>query len=317
MSPPISFMKSKARIFEAETRLIRKFITDMNYAPLNINAHNKELEAFMVEVMDSRNIRCKQLERTVHLAASFIELCYPQISMEEKKTAALYNWFLIYVDDCASRDPMPFRHFEQRFARGLPQLDPVMDALADVLHHIWEQWEALSANMIISSALIFMNCSCIEVSLANLASPVPNNSRFAWFLREGTGIAKGFGSFGFSKSNNLSAMDYVQVVSDIEYWIDLTNDLLSFYKEELSGETNNYVHIRARNENKSTLEVLSEMKAEMIASRDIIHASLAGNPRALQAWKAMEQGYIHWHLTQERYRLQDLGLLASFSEQSN
>jgi len=294
---------------------MHKFLANMNYSPPDTNPLNEELEAFMVKVMDSRNIRCKQLERTVHMAASFIELSYSQLPIEEKRIVVLFLWYLTYVEDQAINDPTPFGQFVQRFGRGLPQLDPILDAFADVLHQIWEQWDNLSANIIIGSALTFMTFSCIELSLDKLGPPVPGNSRFAWFLREGTGIAKSFGSFAFSKTNNLSVMDYAQAIPDIEYWLNLTNDLLSFYKEELSGETNNYIHVRARNEQKTALEVLSEVGKELIISRDIIHASLAHNPRALQAWKATEQGFTHWHLIQERYKLGDLGLLASFSKQ--
>lgn len=77
--------------------------------------------------------------------------------------------------------------------------------------------------------------------------------------------------------------------------------------------------------------MLAEIGVEMVTTRDLIHAELAPNPQALQIWKAMEQGYMwvftyyltifrhlyhnsHWHLTLERYKLADLGLLASFSK---
>lgn len=57
-------------------RLLKDFLVDMAYTPLEINPVNQELEDFLVRTMDSRNIRCQQLEKTVHLAASFIEVCF-------------------------------------------------------------------------------------------------------------------------------------------------------------------------------------------------------------------------------------------------
>lgn len=60
------------RFLETVALLMHKFLIDMNYTPVDINPLNEELEAFMVKVMDSNNIRCTQLEKTLHLAASLV-----------------------------------------------------------------------------------------------------------------------------------------------------------------------------------------------------------------------------------------------------
>ena len=46
----------------------------MGHGAMEIKATNKELEDFMRAEMNSKNIACDQLERTLHLAASLIEV---------------------------------------------------------------------------------------------------------------------------------------------------------------------------------------------------------------------------------------------------
>jgi hypothetical protein len=46
----------------------------MTFYPPNITSTNKDLEAKMRTEMNERNIGCPQLEKTLHLAASLIEV---------------------------------------------------------------------------------------------------------------------------------------------------------------------------------------------------------------------------------------------------
>ncbi|KIJ55731.1 hypothetical protein M422DRAFT_240349 [Sphaerobolus stellatus SS14] len=59
---------------ETITSLIKQFLADMNYVPLDINPLNEELENFMIDFMTARGLECQQLRRTLNLAASFIEV---------------------------------------------------------------------------------------------------------------------------------------------------------------------------------------------------------------------------------------------------
>ncbi|KIJ55725.1 hypothetical protein M422DRAFT_151602, partial [Sphaerobolus stellatus SS14] len=213
--------------------------------------------------------------------------------------------FIIYVDDQVSTQGHSIQSFQRRCLSGQCQTDPILDALMDVFHRLWDYYDTLSCNGIIRSALTFMTSSCIEKSLETVPL-VPNVTRFPWYIREATGLATAYATFGFTKSQGFQAMDFIQALPDMEYWIDLVNDLLSFYKEELQGETRNYVHTRSQNENKSPVKVLLEIKGEVVVSRNTIYAALAHNSDALATWKAFEQGYVHWHLTQDRYKLREL-----------
>ena len=64
------------------------------------------------------------------------------------------------------------------------------------------------------------------------------------------------------------------------YLSDIVSSLhsLSFYKEFLSGETNNYVNMRALAECKSPIVVLEEMAAEMTDTVGRINAITVADP---------------------------------------
>lgn len=89
----------------------------------------------------------------------------------------------------------------------------------------------------------------------------------------------------------------------------------SFYKEELQGEQDNYVHTRAKYEGKDVFTTLGEIADETTACTQRIHAVLADGGAARRpyaaAWRTHELGYIDFHGLSGRYRLEELGL--SFS----
>ena len=86
------------------------------------------------------------------------------------------------------------------------------------------------------------------------------------------------------------------------------NDILSFYKEELAGETVNYVHLlQVVRRKESVLEVVHELIEEAVALSDEIDGILIGDAKEL--WECWKVGYITYHLCDSRYRLSELYLI--------
>jgi len=255
--------------------------------------------------MHDRGLECKQLKRTIHLSAALIELGYHESTLEEKKNVALFNWFAIYTDDKVARDPIPFREFGSRLLRRQQQLDPVLNVFTEVLDRMWDLYDPLAASAILNNALAFVTGCCIEPELDNLPL-IQGVERFSWYIRDLTGVAIAFALFSFTKRGNFNMLNVIQALPDMNYWISLTNDLLSFHKEELAGETGTYIYNRAKNDNKSRYETCEEIVAELGKARQTIHATLASNPAALKTWKIWERGYVEWHIIQDRYRMKDL-----------
>jgi len=88
----------------------------------------------------------------------------------------------------------------------------------------------------------------------------------------------------------------------------IINDILSFYKEELAGETVTYVHLlRTARHKENGLEVVQELIDEAVGLSEEIDGVLAGE--AKEMWECWKTGYITYHLCDGRYRLSELCLI--------
>ncbi|KAK6992795.1 hypothetical protein R3P38DRAFT_3429833 [Favolaschia claudopus] len=83
---------------------------------------------------------------------------------------------------------------------------------------------------------------------------------------------------------------YMQVIADVCLFNDLTNDVLSFHKEELAGEMANYIHNCAGVTGKAPTYVLAELGEEALAARDRVTMALrACGSQGLDVWSRREQ----------------------------
>ena len=103
---------------------------------------------------------------------------------------------------------------------------------------------------------------------------------------------------------------------------------LSFYKEQLAGETNNYVHLRAGAEQTSAAQVLRQLVNEVLESGREMESLTVGDDDLAALWHRYfqvsrfqthdlyvilsdsMQGYLEFSLKAERYRLAELGYKA-------
>ena len=83
------------------------------------------------------------------------------------------------------------------------------------------------------------------------------------------------------------------------------SDVLSFYKEELAGETGNYMGDRVRVTHRPTEETFREAIDETIDAVDRIRSILGDGP-ARDAWESFAGGYLNFHTCNPRYRLDEV-----------
>ena len=83
------------------------------------------------------------------------------------------------------------------------------------------------------------------------------------------------------------------------------DDFLRFYKECLANESENYVQRRAHDEGKSPLQILSDIKREVIiASENIVNIlTRFGSEAPVKAWQEWEYGYVCVRSLQCLYRI--------------
>ncbi|KAF7373565.1 Terpenoid synthase [Mycena sanguinolenta] len=238
-------------------------------------------------------------------AVSLIQFWYSRHSFDEKFTFALYAFFF-YIDDCVGKPGLD--DYQRRLMMGLPQVDPVLTHYQRVLGKLYDHWDPISADAMVCAAMEFMNGSILEnrheIMGLTVAPTAPNWPKY---LRAKSGLGSGAAFAIFPKQAHPDISAYIQVVPDIDEFTCLANDILSFYKEELAGETTNYVHFRSRTTSKPPKQVLAEMVREASNLHVRIAATLARHPEALAAWRTFENGFIAWHLSIKRYKLSELG----------
>ncbi|KAI0080880.1 terpenoid synthase [Panus rudis PR-1116 ss-1] len=83
------------------------------------------------------------------------------------------------------------------------------------------------------------------------------------------------------------------------------SEILSFYKEELNHETNNYVNQYARAYNKSIPDAFQCIANDAIAYSNEVRRLLGDGPER-DAWDAYMLGYIQFHIYCPRYRLEEV-----------
>ncbi|KAJ7056067.1 isoprenoid synthase domain-containing protein [Mycena amicta] len=170
---------------------------------------------------------------------------------------------------------------------------------------MYKLWGSLPANCITSAALEFVTGCALEIHPEIRKIKLdPSSTSWPYFLRSHTGVAPAY-AFMIFQAISANMSQYMQVIADICLFIDLTNDVLSFYKEELAGETANYIHNRAVVTGKSPPNVLAEVAEEALAARNRVTAALQ-KCEGLCSWVTFVHGYLAFHLTQDRYKLKEL-----------
>ncbi|KAG6819909.1 hypothetical protein H0H93_007443 [Arthromyces matolae] len=275
-----------------------------------------ELEHAMQTELQNRKLVSQELEKKLRMTSTFVELMFKDCTFAEKVNIALYSWSIFYVDDVSPKTPQAFLEFQGRFLRNEPQIDPVLDMLADVMHKMYDQYPPLFTHFFITSTLDYITISCVEPGLdarnsraraeteahANGAQgpgksctndATADSKRFAGFLRDQSGLGVATSVLAYPHSLTMDFTTFFVALPDMNFWFSACNDVLSFYKEELIGETTNYISVRAKGENRRGVEVLESLVEEMIgASKGVQEVLKESDSRALDTWKTFEAGYI-------------------------
>lgn len=86
------------------------------------------------------------------------------------------------------------------------------------------------------------------------------------------------------------------------------SDLFSFFKEELAGETVNYVSRTAKSSGISKIEVLKQLADENVRCYQRGTRLFQSVPEAWKAFRGFAVGYVEFHALSIRYKLDQLEL---------
>ncbi|OJT10385.1 hypothetical protein TRAPUB_13077 [Trametes pubescens] len=227
-------------------------------------------------------------EEVLETSCHFIETAYAHTTLEHRFFVARYCAYFVYADDLGTRCLDALRDFPRRFANREQQLDPILDRLAEMVRGAHKLWTDVGTSAIIAGTLDALTAFYIEYTTCGLAVK-PGAVRYPDYLRLKSGIDPPFIAFIFMRGWRDTAESYVQLLPEMEYWIGATNDLLSFYKEELAQETNNYIHIRAAAEETSGLVILRKLAEEILDTTKRIERLAADDAELADLWYGYKQ----------------------------
>ena len=84
------------------------------------------------------------------------------------------------------------------------------------------------------------------------------------------------------------------------------SDIFSFYKEELAGESINFVSTMAESRKQTKVEVLQQLADEAVETYMEVVSVLARRPEALEAFQNFARGYVYFHIANKRYKITKL-----------
>jgi len=235
---------------------------------------------------------------------------YPHVTDQATRVfISVYAGLTTLIDDAFVDKPGPISEFNYRFAQGIPQEYPELETFARLLRLFHEHWDPVMADMLLQSSMTFIKSIALEHAMKDAELPPCNGSQLARSLRDMSGISTLCCLWMFSPDT--SPEMFMAGFSPIYRFINIADDVLSFYKEELSGETPSYSSLCSRT-NTCQLDAFKKMVNDAVdVYRDLEKLSTK-YPSVYRPQLANLSCYFRHHLTLLGHRL--LVLLDSDSE---
>ncbi|KAJ3559855.1 hypothetical protein NM688_g85 [Phlebia brevispora] len=242
-----------------------------------------------------------QYERAILTSICVATTMFGHTHIETQVHLSLFSLLAGCVDDLEI-DPVALESFVERLYAGLPQLHPVLELLVGKLKRMPDYYPPFSATAIFAGTVQFINATLFDKRSRNLR---PASLPWIRYKRARNSLGEVYGLFAWDKFNFPDVSTHIQILPDARIYLDYANDILSFYKEELEGETSNVIHDRAAVTGKDLSEVLSDLLDESVnavaRARDILQGE-----KEKQTWEIFIAGYVAFHFLSPRYRLKEL-----------
>ncbi|KAJ7258984.1 isoprenoid synthase domain-containing protein [Mycena rebaudengoi] len=299
----------------------------------------------------------EQLGELEHSSGGIIERAYPYASTELKLPFAKLTAIAILIDDSIEDE---FVHaqivqFSQRLYRGEPQQNGLLALYQESITELSEIFgdDSVLRGLAVVPWINYIDACLMEKQIFTAERELSKTvqirkfehaerfaPKFPHYLRSKSGIAEAYaaGIFKARKEQCLPLTRFIKALPDLTMFIEAMNDVLSFHKEEIDGETYNLIHLRTRSLSLSgvrglganeewtcydTLRLLCDEIREATLRIDRV-LRLEECERKLQGksdvhdideldveisnqWRGWRDGYISWHLECRRYKLGFLG----------
>ncbi|KAJ3555393.1 hypothetical protein NM688_g2601 [Phlebia brevispora] len=272
---------------------IRKMMAVINISVKDIPIPPTEvLEQSVRQTVARWNLQVKapeELDSAIRYSVLLASSLYGYTKTDVQRQIALYNFLVLCIDNRVI-DNRATEEFATRLCASKPQLDPLLDCLAEVLAHMEDYYHPYAAQAIIMSTIQAVNCNAFDKHTESMVLHSRAVS-FPRYRRTANGAGEAYTFFAWDKFAFPDIRTFVQVVPDMITWLCHVNDVFSFYKEELAGERNNYMHDLSAVTGKNIPMVLFDVVEDAATVTERARAVLEGD--ALDVLERFMQGGKH------------------------
>ncbi|KAG1729043.1 isoprenoid synthase domain-containing protein [Suillus lakei] len=218
----------------------------------------------------------------------------------------LLTVLVTWIDDVtdSGEDLVHVYSFYERFASNQLQGNPVLNALDALMRDIVRHYSAPVSNFIVTSILNFLSSMLLDNETKDMQIST-GALLYPDYCRMLSGMPDAFALFIFPSI--LPLREYIQCMPDLAIIINYTNDILSYYKEEIEGETTNYLSRIAASRALTKQDALHEIIEKTVQAHHNILNSLRPHPEAYNAYFKFFDAYIfQLHASVKRYKLKEI-----------
>ncbi|THY31790.1 hypothetical protein D6D01_02801 [Aureobasidium pullulans] len=264
--------------------------TDTNYSSeerkLNLRHVYLKTTAHFTQPSASLGTDVKRMQAFIQTIARMMVYSYPKLPLDVMSDLSIYYTYTVMLDDCKQRTADTMQTLTVDLIHGSEQRHPWWQAVNQHLPSLLKHYGPFCSLTIFRSTLDFFQGCWIE---EHEFQGFKNSHNYPEFLRRMNGLGHCVGASLFPKHDFDESKHIPQistVIAEMEQWEMHVNDLLSFYKElfDSSDQANfvtNYAHSL-----RTTLADKDEWIKEVV--------------------EGFMQGFVTWHLTDPRYRIQEL-----------
>ncbi|KAG1839706.1 terpenoid synthase [Suillus tomentosus] len=217
----------------------------------------------------------------------------------------LFTAIITSIDDMVARgeDIVHVYHFNERFVNSQPQGNAMLNALDVISREITCLYSPLVSNLITVSVLNYMSSNCLDYETKDMQIS-PKAPLYPGYSRCLSGLPDAYGFFTFPSM--LPIREYIQCMPEIGIIVNHTNDILSYYKEEIEGDRENYLSLMAASRSSTKQDALRELIEKTVQAHHNILECLRPGSEAYDAYVSFFEGYVKFHVALKRYKLKDI-----------
>ncbi|KAL4962488.1 terpenoid synthase [Aspergillus stella-maris] len=306
------------RAFKDEYRdLLTQFMRDISFRKHECGPF-AYVERAILEYFRAHNFSPEFIRRgypAIKASCAIATTTYPFVSVETQEVIAIYTSFAILIDDTTNVSTDDLQSFLARLCGGQSQPNPLLrDMLRFIADVIPQHYGPFASDMIRKSIIEFISACVIENNYTGKIKLAKTAPDFPYFLRHKTGMAEAYAFFTFPEElfpENTFLPVYFPVIPDLVKYLNLANDLLSFYKESIVGrETFNYISNHANTHKLRPADSLRDTVLSLTICVSNTKETLASpeNGGLRDAVTKVFNGYVIYHSSSARYRLAELAI---------